>query len=384
MRNPIRILGLLLGLALGLLAFGSCSHNETGPEDNTITRDSPENLLAMYGEAVEAESLSAYSEYLDDGYSFVFLTQDYNVAGVEPLAPYWGKSEDIEATSEMFGSSDVMVITCELTIVGDVERSDSLCTFASDVDLTMAIKGDGLDPDMYWVHQSLLRFTMRRDRYDRRLWVIREIREELEPDLIGLASLEPGSAAIPSTYGFVKAMFKKSHPITRDTPEHLLTIYGKALEEKSLPSYTECLDDDYRFFFVEEDWTAAGVDYTAPYWEKTEDVDCTSKMFASSHLDTITCELPVVQDISPSDTLRQLVAGADLKFTIDMGDVELSTFWVHGTLLRFTMCRDSNQPSLWVIREMREEWPDLKELAPGNAQSLVEPSTYGSIKAMWQ
>jgi len=171
---------------------------------------------------------------------------------------------------------------------------------------------------------------------------------------------------------------------TRDTPEHLLSTYTKSMEQKSISDYTECLGEDYRFVFLADDYSAAGVDTLAPYWEKTEDVDRTSKMFASSNVYEISFGFMIVQDFSPSDTLRHIITHIDLQVVVDMGEVELTTMWVNYSLLHFTLAKDPGEPSLWVIREIQEQKVYLSEMAGDPAIHQTETTTYGEIKAMFK
>ena len=171
--------------------------------------------------------------------------------------------------------------------------------------------------------------------------------------------------------------------LTRNSPQNLLKIYAKALEDKSLADYEACLEDDYRFVFLQQDYTAAGVDPMAPYWGRTLDLDATSAMFTNSHVFGITCDLPILTDIAPSDTLRHLVTGIGLKVTVDRGEPELTTFWVKQTFLHFTLAMDRYQPSLWVIRGIEEEVEDLLE-TPGWQVPFKEEQTYGNLKSMFR
>jgi len=382
MKGITGILAVVSALGLGLLILSSCGDNETGPEHDEITRNSPQNLLKIYAKALEDKSLADYRECLAPGYTFWFAEQDYQAAGVDASNPFWGLTEDVEAVSQMFESTNVKGIHCDLTIDGDVDCGDVSCTFVSDIDLLITVDEQESEPTAYRVDRSLLHFTLSVDQFDPSLWVIREIREEIIPDLGDAPSALAPLATEPSSYGHVKTMFTA---IRRDSPENLVAAYAKALEQKSLPYYTQCLDDDYRFTFLEQDYTDAGVDSMAPYWDRTRDLSSTSAMFASSYVFDITCDLPILSDLSPSDTLRGLITDIDLKMTIDRGESELTTYWVNRSFLVFALARDRYQPSLWVIRGVEEVHQYTQETSGAHARYITEEAdTYGNLKSMWR
>ena len=208
MKTMVRFSVLFAALATAFLIFGSCGHDEAGPTVDIARRDTPLGLTRVYSKALEERSLEAYHYCLDPGYSYVFLEDDYVVAGVDPGSPYWGKTEDMEAAMNMLSSSEVTSISCDLAIQGDVTYSDTSAVFVCDIDLQLTVLHVP-DPTTYLVGNSLLNFTLCRDPYDGSLWVVREIREELKDGMLDFTAAGSAFTTEPSTLGALKARFKQ-------------------------------------------------------------------------------------------------------------------------------------------------------------------------------
>lgn len=209
MRTLSARFGVALGfLALGLLPVGSCSHHEDpDPDRDRVLRDTPENAIACFAIALEEKAIDDYCYCLEAGYRFIFLPVDYSDAGVTPQAPYWGKTEDVEATGHMLSSPHVLSITCDLPVASEVSRSDSLVTLVCGVDLQVAVDDGGSEPSTYWVSSTSLVFTLVPDDLSQDLWVIRDIEETF--DAQALTRLGGAIRAVEHhTFGFIKAMLK--------------------------------------------------------------------------------------------------------------------------------------------------------------------------------
>ena len=82
-------------------------------------------------------------------------------------------------------------------------------------------------------------------------------------------------------------------PYSRGTPEDLIEALAYAIEEKDAAIYDECLHDDYLFTFTASDADEMGLPPGAPWWDKTDDVQATDKMFNESNVKEIECLLPI-------------------------------------------------------------------------------------------
>jgi hypothetical protein len=172
--------------------------------------------------------------------------------------------------------------------------------------------------------------------------------------------------------------------LSRDTPEHLIEAFAKALSDRNLDDYACLLDDSYAYFFMVQDYEAAGVSAGAPYWGKTEDVTSTEKMFGSTQVTDIICALNPAEPPACAASPCTLDYHPDIRVTVDSGD-HLITYWVRETVLHFVLGRDRYDSNLWVILEMGEEERGASFLPRlGLSPSAVEPSTFGQIKAMFK
>lgn len=169
----------------------------------------------------------------------------------------------------------------------------------------------------------------------------------------------------------------------RDTPEHLISSFCAVLEKRSLDQYFWCLDDNYRFTFDQRDWSAAGVDSVAPYWEKCRDMTSTTYMFRHGVIESIACDLVVVGEITASDTLATCACDLDLKVIIGEGEYTV-TYRADKSVLNLVMSRDRSDPGLWVIRGITEDIVYSLLGADPGGQAAVEAASFGALKAMYQ
>ncbi len=173
-----------------------------GPGTN-FNRESPDNLLAFFADAYQNKNIDKYMEALDDSYTFTFRPEDWDSAGVTAEKPYWGKTEDVPRTVNMFNSPKTLGISMDwLTPVSDWEGPcpDSIwippvppdqdgywqqveglcCTRKPDIKVTIEGK-DGGEPITKWVHTSWIWLTAIQDRNNPKLWTILRIIERDAP-----------------------------------------------------------------------------------------------------------------------------------------------------------------------------------------------------------
>jgi hypothetical protein len=206
MKRPIRPGFPICALAVCLLLLSSCSNDECGPVCTTALRDTPTHLIGSLAKTIETKDIEAYFTCLDDSYRFVFVEEDYDAAGVTPQQPYWTKCPDLEAMTHMFRDSRVMNVTCTLTVNGGFTGPDTLLACTCNVDFIVTIEYE--EPVTYWAHRSLLHFTLAPDRGDAKLWVVRQILEEVPGDFVAYRMPKSRVAVQTTTVGVIKAMFK--------------------------------------------------------------------------------------------------------------------------------------------------------------------------------
>jgi hypothetical protein len=160
----------------------------TDPIIPGTSRDTPDHLLSFFAGAYKNRSIDGYAESLDDSYTYTFAAKDYDAAGVSADKPYWGKSEDVPRTANMFDApttKDILVdwlpavANWEVTQDSIFVNSDHWETvpgytaiFQPDIKVTVA-GGAGNGEDLtYWVHLSRIVITAIHDRLDPKLWTI--------------------------------------------------------------------------------------------------------------------------------------------------------------------------------------------------------------------
>jgi hypothetical protein len=157
------------------------------PVDPSISRDSPTHLLNFFADAYHNRNIEGYTQALDESYTYTFAPADYGAAGVSAEKPYWGKSEDVPQTANMFDRPTTKEIKIDwLAAIADWEvTQDSifvdghwetvagyLAIFQPDIQVTIAGGSqDGSDLTL-WVHKSRIIITAVHDRSDLKLWTI--------------------------------------------------------------------------------------------------------------------------------------------------------------------------------------------------------------------
>jgi hypothetical protein len=194
----------VLGLSLGWL-IASCGDDSGSNPKIESPRETPQGLLAYYAQCLENQNLTGYEACLWESYRFGFVEQDYDSAGVSAEDPYWGKTEDVTSTANMFASAQVTHISADLSnVVMNFAGPDTLLTgiFHPLIDVTIEGPG-GEEPVVKQVRSTKLHFVLRPDPGDPDLWVIREIQEECWWQ----GSPRPLTTE-PTSLGSIKAMFK--------------------------------------------------------------------------------------------------------------------------------------------------------------------------------
>ena len=195
-----------------------------------------------------------------------------------------------------------------------------------------------------------------------------------------------GIALLTSSCGHDRSTDPNHNAPNRVSPESLLVFFAESLEHRDLTKYQECLDDAYTFRFTEEDWDPAEVTADQPYWGLTEDVTRTQALFTSTQVTSITFDWgPAVLDFSGPDTLLQAIHDPVIDVTVSNQGEEPKTCQVRQSRMTLVVVPDRHSEGLWVIRSIREDLKDYVYAAgPASSSATVQPSTFGSIKAMFK
>lgn len=153
----------------------------------------------------------------------------------------------------------------------------------------------------------------------------------------------------------------------RKNPNNLLEFFATAYEDRSIERYSEALDNDYKFEFMEADWDSAEVPPDAPYWGKTEDVPRTQSMFENANTTGISFDfgLPLfVNWVNIKDTIY--VEGLPVEVDALLGryqpDIQVvvenekgsTTYWVNNSWVNIKVIQDRQDTSLWTILRIVE------------------------------
>jgi hypothetical protein len=172
---------------------------------------------------------------------------------------------------------------------------------------------------------------------------------------------------------------------SRATPEGLIEALAYALEEKDADIYAECLHEDYLYTFTDQDAEDMGLPPSAPWWDKTEDVQAMDRMFNEPTVREIECLMPI--EDGPSEAADTVTCRLDLSLKvpiIEEGATDGIIMWANHSWLDVEMVADPDDGGKWVFSGIREVWK--LDLAPGTARDLGERAEYtsfGSIKAIF-
>jgi hypothetical protein len=93
---------------------GDNGDDDGGGSKNRLTRN---NLMEFFAYAYEEENIEHYEESLHDKFLFQFTPAVAETLGLPPAEPWWGKTEDVASTRNMFEEATVTAITMQLDYV---------------------------------------------------------------------------------------------------------------------------------------------------------------------------------------------------------------------------------------------------------------------------
>lgn len=192
MRRGVLLIALMAAVSLAASGcWNPFKPDGDGNGDGDVgDRTSPDNLLKFFAKAYMDKSVERYEEALDLDYSFTFMPEDYDSAGVSEIEPYWGRTEDVERTTLMFTSAQTMSISfdfnlakaywyedTDIILVGGEPQIVDVFTSTWQPDIQITIDRGGSEPTTYWVRDSLVDVKVFQDRLNPSLWTILRIEE---------------------------------------------------------------------------------------------------------------------------------------------------------------------------------------------------------------
>ena len=216
-RRVLRIWLFLIVPVLGISLMLSCSSDKGTEIDDPDCphRTTPDNLLKMFANAYMEMDLNDYDEYLDEIFLFGFTADVADSLGLPPEEPWWGKTDDVNSTREMFEDPDVLEIGFAYNYENDWElcqvvRPDSAYSgFCCRIEPLIWVKVSLLsedDPILYYrVDNSWLDIMVVPDRFTQDLWCILSIDEVKKIRFVPEGMVR--SATESSTWGGIKSMW---------------------------------------------------------------------------------------------------------------------------------------------------------------------------------
>jgi hypothetical protein len=212
--------------------------------------------------------------------------------------------------------------------------------------------------------------------------------------MILLRSLRPAAllllvtaVMLTASCGDDKSTDTGGEALPRESVNGLVEQYTESLEAADLETYTDCLDDAYRFIFTDQDAEDMGLPPGEPWWLLATDLVSTEGMFDHDDLHSIQVDLTVVDqdttDAGGDPVVSIQTDPAILVVLIPPGEepyyLEVNSSWLY-----FEITRDPEDDRLWKISSIEEE-PKLP-LARGPKAAVagaVDPLTFGDIKAIF-
>jgi hypothetical protein len=166
--------------------------NGPPPEYNRKNRD---NLLNFLADSYEKKDLDKYTEALHERFQFHFTPDVAETLGLPPDEAWWGKTEDIASTGNMFETETVTRIQMNLGEPAwywtqvirqneDPDPPDTLEGFETRVepDIRVTIEEPGKEELILKVDKSWLFIAVVPDPNEDGLWQIIAIEEDKMPD----------------------------------------------------------------------------------------------------------------------------------------------------------------------------------------------------------
>ncbi len=217
-RRVLRSWLFLIVPVLGISLMLSCSSDKGTEIDDPDCPDrtTADGLLKMFANAYAEMNLLDYDECLDESFLFMFTDEIADSLGLPQDEPWWGKTEDIISTRNMFEDPVVLNVAFSYEALGEwapchAVRDDTtfsgFCrTFDPLIEVTVSAHSE-YDPILkFRVDDSFLDVMVVPDRFTDGLWCILRI-EEVKKQHLRSPVVSEVTATEPSTWGGIKSMW---------------------------------------------------------------------------------------------------------------------------------------------------------------------------------
>jgi hypothetical protein len=196
---------------------GNCEPEEEETGCRPLTRNALLNCLCI---AYEGEDVEAYADLLHEQFLFCFTPEVAESIGLPPDETWWGKTDDVASTRNMFDDEAVTRVRisldeptwfwCQVVRQNPApDPPDTLEGFCTRVrpDIRVTIEEPGKEPLILLVDRSWLDIEVVPDPDEEGLWQVITMEESRYfPGTQGISTLDAEGEM--QTWGMIKAMFR--------------------------------------------------------------------------------------------------------------------------------------------------------------------------------
>ncbi len=178
----------------------------------------------------------------------------------------------------------------------------------------------------------------------------------------------------------------------RSTKVGLLEYFARALEDRDIDGYAECLHPDYQFWFADDDRTDPDWDWT-DWIGRAEDIEITARMFDDEDVTCISIDLVNQSAINVDDPedrfyTTQVIdpGGGEFSVTVYWGDFLVN---LHVIEQSADVCVDhwvDGRAYIYLLPDplYQGQWQIWKIEDKGDNHRKTEKDSWSSIKALFR
>jgi hypothetical protein len=211
----ILALGVFL-IAVTVFCSSDKKTNVKGDDGDHPVPSSPEGALEALAHYYEAQDVSGYAGVLCEDYLFLFTAEVAESLTLPEEKPWWGKTEDLVSTGNMFDDATVKSVRLNYMYLTDWEpcydeRPDTTYTGLCcrvEPDIKVSLERHGYEPRTLWVNDSWLDVMVVPDPHAEGYWCVLRIEEVRKSGKVVRGRLTgSASATEASTWSGIKAVW---------------------------------------------------------------------------------------------------------------------------------------------------------------------------------
>jgi hypothetical protein len=177
----------------------------------------PDGLLECFAISYSIQAIRMCGQALDELFEFESAEDVADSLGLPPDRPWWGKTNDMQSTLNMFDACHVTVVELDWeacihqfidtsTAPPETTMIEGVCRMF-EPDVRVYIEEPGEEPWIIWANSTLLDIMVRPDPDEPGVWTILRIKERYKYP-VRAGQLRAGvSGTEGSSWGSIKAMF---------------------------------------------------------------------------------------------------------------------------------------------------------------------------------